>query len=763
MLGISYLGIRLSQMKSSICDQWIQSKYVYRLSGIGLILIILHQIYVVPQITTIDLNTDRWLPWIRTFKGSILLIQWLMLGIVPFLLNRKVQYSVKSFTMVWPFFLLASLIWWTLDTPDYSLWFIRQTRLILIGLTVLFYAFGNIYEPNRKLLEKKEIRETWKWFAGSLVGLLIIGFIFGKMDMRVYYAGMGMLYICFYAIFLGARAYAGERENHTFDYLSIRPIEPKTILGVKYKNGFIQILILTFIVTLWSNGTMDYLQSKMDLSPFLNFSITLWLFSFSFLVSLVTRDTIRAALIGFTGGVITLSGAFIFFIPKPFARGMDYYYIYVFIVLLVFIYGMIGLLHESIQRKHLIWKSRYLGMILCSISFYFYGQPCFYGSLKPTNTIPNIMDPRRYSETLTNKEHQWVVISDSHSSKYRWNVSMIDISNPLNPVLLKPHFNIKGYFQYHFCNNTTMITMEEDNTGTQVVMYDFSDFAHPRETYRKMLSTDTEITYYFAYHTRNVAYFHEQYRDYSKKYDELLKQITAEAKLKSLKLSKGEINSQLNSRLHFGDVRINLNDYKDIQHIKREKINQEIDGIWYSSDRLKENYLLSYEDRYSQSGKNSIYDISDENHPRLVYQTQFNRADGWHWNNHYLWGQWWSGMTAQGNYLYGSNRKHLLSIYDIQNIQNPKRISSIAWSMLDDYAFTGSYRSDRFTIHNNLLVIQYVRGFAFVDISNPKKPVLIGKYNVQTDDGFLQGNYYYAWNYKDMFIFDISKYIGRKS
>jgi hypothetical protein len=222
--------------------------------------------------------------------------------------------------------------------------------------------------------------------------------------------------------------------------------------------------------------------------------------------------------------------------------------------------------------------------------------------------------------------------------------------------------------------------------------------------------------------------------------------------LNSTRVSKGEIDNQVNERMIRGYLCINLNNYNDIQHIPRDKM-PDFANYKYEVSILKDNYVTRYEDHLPSSGNNIIYDRRDKNNPKQVYETSFNKGTGYY-RGHYLWGQWWSGMKVQGNILYGCTKDDLLAIYDISSIQSPKRLGSIAYSNMDKDSVKYSDTPDHLTVYGNLLIIQYARGIAMVDVSTPTKPVLLGECNVATMNGFMQGDYYYAWNYSNMYIFD---------
>ena len=365
------------------------------------------------------------------------------MGIAMYLLNRKWQHFTKTFALAYPLILCISCDYYTANIM-FNIG--DQPVLLLCKLAFVFYIFGYYYEPNVDILIKKEVRENWKWFFGSFAGLMITAIILPLWNIGDY-SMPGIIYVYIYAIFLGARACAGERENHTYDYLAIRPIKLKTILGVKYKLGLIQVALLASLAYAFR--------------PSLSIVAICWLFSFSFLISLLTTDILRASLLGFGGGILSLFGIALFLhqdfidiitgessislfnfilflaVMVSFVMGTvgmiqeglqrkrlvwksknlvlilfsvygcqnlfllfrgsydsksinEYNYMYTLFVLVVFVIGVMGIIIESMRLKRLIWKTAYLGLIFLSLGLYGYGQIYYAETIKPVSTIPVI-------------------------------------------------------------------------------------------------------------------------------------------------------------------------------------------------------------------------------------------------------------------------------------------------------------------------------------------------------------------------------------
>ena len=324
----------------------------------------------------------------------------------------------------------------------------------------------------------------------------------------------------------------------------------------------------------------------------------------------------------------------------------------------------------------------------------------------------------------------------------------MDFSDPLNPVLAKPYYQLESD-NYYFVNNTTLINVEFDTTGARLVVNDLSDLMHPRETFRKTLSRDTEIELIHLFNTREGIY-----------YKKSKKQSRSYMFIDKMGLSPGngiEIKTPKEKPIP-EYLRINLNDYSDVQQVSKDRID-ELSRQRELSKTLNENLIVQPYFK-SSTHRYGIYDISDEMHPKLVYESPIYKQ----WINsygYYLWGQWWSGMTIQGNYLYGCTNDDLLSICDIRDIRHPKPLGSIPWSLLDKVAYSIEGPKRQLVFYGHLVVVQYTQGFAIVDISNINKPVLLGKCNMRNDEGFLQGNYYYAYEFsgQDMYVFDLRKFI----
>lgn len=640
----------------------------------------------------------------------------------------------------------------------------------IVGVTLLVAAislpFLILYRfaPQRiNVLIWKEIMETRPIWLVAFCFIVLIPLLFSQL-IDITYTGVALFFLLIYCPFLGARTFAGERDQGTLDYLQTRPVHPLWVLLVKYMLGLIQISTLLLIVIYFSTtdqGFQFIIGKAYDkvTSPLIVSTFFISLYSFCFFVSIFVQDTVRAFLIGFPGTVI-VDLVFVYINLKyQYGLGVSSTSLqllqecFSLVNLNILLLGIIGITYYRVYYKRWVWKTGFLVFFPLAFYLMYYSNNLFYGDMNPVSTLGDF----RFTNGSYNADqiYYWngkifgfdFLYGNNNISNSSLRLNVIDVNNPQHPVgntvMKMPPSTWLPYFDFQ---NNKLYTIEKIWTGPpndnlikswgaqstqrlkehrsdrpRLVVWDISDLDHPKELARVKFVTETTSPTYTRYYEKisvddrfiNVGYTFEAGRIYY---------------IENGRLGRKPTSIITNHFKTLNKTRVVQIDKKNFQIVNQfdEKFQE---NNWpFIPYQVYGHYEFegSYQEIY-------IYDNSDSIH--RPYSLKFwGRQD--HDSLHYF--------VIRDHYLYVRTEQHPLIIYDITDALNPKIIGETNWDWIDAFDLDRNYgQSSRIIIKNNRAIIMYNRGFLVFDISNPHHPKQIAKMTsdlIQTsvmNDGYL--------------------------
>ncbi len=570
-----------------------------------------------------------------------------------------------------------------------------------------------------KALIWKELKEMrWGWL--SMLGFLIILIPFTGRGDDIVYPLLAGISVLLYSWYLGARSFSIEYTHQTMEYLQTRPIHPSRILLVKYVSGIVQIFLLlllgSLIATYLTEGKSGVLIS--DYISFLtNFSFWALVmaifiqYSIFFLCSLICKDTLRSLLIGFLFQVILNILVYVFYFSKntkilaPFLIDSSYLSlitgIYQLVCIEIFIISLLGIIFYWIYYRRFIWKTSYWVLILLSIFFMVIVSPLINGRI---NSIYETDEYKLSGDDLH--------VVGKYLYYFKWDRTKeqligVNIDNPLKPEM-KIVGMIPNDYGWPRFEGKYIYCLQKNQNKQEFVVYDFTTTVKPVEIKRLLVSEDTGS---FSNTESKGEYV---YLNYSQRtgiiYQDKFNHPTSKEK-------SSYPNNVFLYRYHLIQI-----SKKTWEIVNQYDINS-VQNRRYYSFWIDTAYQNIY---YHRTLKGiEIYPLADFlNSTNPVARINFP-------DSNFI-------FTVQDHYLYLASSRKALEIYDISNMNNPRKISSVDWDWVEkmdspkklcDPKYFYSLPYAHIVLTPTRAMVFYNRGFSVFDITYPQKPLLLGKMN----------------------------------
>lgn len=561
--------------------------------------------------------------------------------------------------------------------------------------------------------EFKEIR--WLWLTVFTAILLII--LFNSDDIKYgQYFGVAFFILLLYSAFLGARAFAGEREHGTFTYLHTRPLHPLITLWVKFFCGLFQNASLVLLIIISTDlGNQFYPQPD---SPWIFLFYIFGIYTLCFWISMLVNDTVRAFLIGLPGTFLTFQ-LFIYFQRfnayltyhtfEIFEGGVSRYLKdgFFFLTMEIFLIGIIGVTYYSLLRKRLVWKTGFILFFPLALYSMHYSNLLFYGNILPVSSSPDIQF--NVSENYRMKSFCYangkVYGLDGNLYKNP-ELKVVDISNPNHPVektvmrfpgtIAYPYFDLENNSLYTLSHlwtgpasqeylrtlgkNSTEWLRQHQPNNPRLDVYDIADLDHIKQIASiKFVSETARVPFYQSY---DPIWIDKQ----------------------------------------FINIAYNIETASQYVDSKRGIRTSNITGG--TGDYWKKCVV--------QIDKQSLQIVKDldiyPNHTSGLYNMQ-NYPSNW---------------AVHGDYYYTTNTQNALEI------NKGHRVSVIPWDWIDRSQAKASFNNmpgyynvpTNIVIQNNRALVFYERGFIVFDITSPAKPKQLGKMTSDRLQAFTLGDGY---------------------
>lgn len=612
-----------------------------------------------------------------------------------------------------------------------------------------------------KALLWKELREIWLLWLVFFCVLICISPLF--LESEGYSLVVTIFLLSIYSGFLGARAFAGEREQGNFTYLQTRPISTRTVLWIKYFIGLLQITVLLLLIiflTQNSNGFQFIFGSAHDKlsSPTLVFTCLWGLYSFCFLISIFATDTVRAFLIGFPSALFI---EFVVFECQRFSNPnilldsqtlLFIQFSLVFLTLILFLVGITGIAYHSYCLKRFTWKTGFLLFFLLGFLLIHHFHNLFYGDTVPVGQTSNV-DSFRFSSNvgLYYWNHRIYKVNSSNIINMR-KFLYIDVTNPATPRV-RNGFNIPWNTNLLIDKNR-LYTFDYPVKSSQAVsvkdiyfkVYDLNSSDYNALIFQKQIYQYAEkipntygtpyvstkessifLTYYIA--TGKTPYgFDENGRPLADSggYEYLYKTHVLELDKSTFKkIREFDINS-------IGFNFSSQEEFTPERYFCKSNSSLSINVYDISSLRQSKPHL-SIRD---------VYDYSNHATPILVISTLHLNPNSKIPIYEYI------TFQQEGNYLYIMNHANMLEVYDLTRKTN-SLVAKVPWNWVDMLGIQTINTNDQglltLDIQDNRAFIFNKRGFMIFDISNPTKPKLLSR--MMTDhiqEYTIHDNYLYA-------------------
>jgi hypothetical protein len=595
---------------------------------------------------------------------------------------------------------------------------IGSLAVSLIGFAGMLFTL--LASRGVKYLVWKELRETWIAFAIVITVPVLIALFLGADT--VYIISVSFLGFLF-AGFLGGRSFASETENQTLDYLSTRPLHPRTLFLVKYLTGYglsmIMLSIYIGISLLFGEHSSFDIKYDVAFGFFPAFVLTFF-YSISLVFSFMTKDTLRSSLLGFGGCSIISSllaiTSYLFpdaelYLKKDLMIVGVYLYksFFYYLAFFIFILGTAGVTYFSWLKKRLEWKNGFMAMIPASLVFLALFNANYFGAMRPdslytvnTSLTNNCWNQRIYdaSSNLTTTTVMYMDTADANKYKI---------------TTMRP--KIEAGFVEFDKNYLYGLKRVVGKAEGEIIKYDLSQDSTVQEVKRvalphvpaTALSLKTAAGSVHLYNKNRELYAFLSLPERELYYGSNGRQIMEDKPVKYLykqfeyKKWCAVYDKETLALKEFLAMDSTMNIFPWIY------------GISYHQ------YAFGVEDERHYTWLN-LYDASDWKHPRFLKRiTKLGSMDlAWMLNQE---------MVIQGNYLYASLDKKALRVYDLRTLPELKEVSSVAYGFADRVAeYNEPFMSWRHLIVNSSdAIIINKRGVLRIDISNPAKPKIVGR------------------------------------
>lgn len=590
----------------------------------------------------------------------------------------------------------------------------------LVAIVILPVALYQITPYFLRAMIWKEFREIRWFWLGAIITLFVLTYPLQSTGEVLMEAGVFLSLV--YAGFIGSRAFAGEKEKGFYDYIISRPIPPRSFLWVKYIFGIVQLLSLLILLTIltasWNQPIYLVDQFTQAFStPVVIFTFLMGFYSICFLASIYFRDTIRALLVGFVSAIgfgllITILNQG----SHPSLLMDERAVLYIkdtldFLVIHLFVIGLIGISFYSLYRKRVVWKTGFTSFIPMGIGLMVYSHFLYYGNLQPIgiNNEVNFNNGNEYGlNTLyysQGKVYGFQILPKVNIPE----LTSIDIAHPDHPVVSQR--TKLPYVSYHarFDDNKLYVVEYHGPTNTM----DLNNIYLSSYSLSPKISLVQSVPLFQGKEERpNVIYYPYIFPkgDYLYLVYGIDTSIPANGKSYSTAPLKQHVLKIDKQTLHL------------VEQFDAEG-NYSIPNL-FLSDKPQE-FRLEFYSNSTSSGVRVFSTLNKETSiPDNTFQMYYNSPR----NLESQRSDWVFSSRLKGKYLYTSTIKHILEIYDVTRKDKPL-LGTVDRNFMDQTSITSMnnsiYFDNAIQFHNNRAIIQSNRGFYIVDISNLEHPKLL--------------------------------------
>jgi hypothetical protein len=688
-------------------------------------------------------------------------------GLVSLFMRMTVYYGVswylaKRFRNMVLFFLgiilfeslIIGISYLSFKENSVSLCLSSVTLSAFAGVLLAFFSSLRV-----KILIWKEVKEIWWVLVIALAIPLVMGAVAGFE--KAYFLTAIAVYFLFTG-FLGGRSFASESENHTMDYITTRPLHPRTLFLVKYFTGIGLIILLLLLSISFISGSPNFSLGE-ELVIIWAASVPLILFySFCLIFSILTKDSLRSSLLGFGGAVVfgSLIALFVRNYPNTilpyivkdqyipllgFLKGFFYYVIFISLIT-----SVTGLIYYCSLKKRLEWKNGFAVMIPASLILLTAFHAYYYGDLRADyikEDKPLITSENSSLFPWEQKLYYYQGIGNRNDSII---IGCLDLSNPVNPEV---HVMKTAYDFYYnpFTvlfdkNNLYAISTNDFYNRNELIKYKLGQDGKIKEIGRikapSLPATEfsdwTTSTFVLLFDDPDNLYLTLRQKDkhlyYDKKGHLLRDPYSVPDRIEQLAFKRycAVVDKRTFRTKEFFQIDSTMN----------------LTPYFYG---MKYKQYAFYYDYYSSTRKDKslcLYDVSDWKHPRLVVKDilHFSMNDVNIYNRNYM----DSMMKIQGNYLCFSMDKNALRVYDLSQLPKIREVSHVPYGFIDRMAESQaaglSFR--RLLLEGpNAFVINY-RGVLWIDITDPAHPVIKKRDNSYDPSSYAlyYKNRLYTWD-----------------
>lgn len=605
---------------------------------------------------------------------------------------------------------------------------------ILAGFVgILYMAFTT---TRIKLLFWKELRETWWAFAIALIVPFLMAMVAG-LDTAYFLSSASLGFLL--AGFLGGRSFASETENHTLEFISTRPLHPRTLFLVKYFTGAGLIMLMDILLVSSVNFSKTLYQAtliEIIISILISATPLLIFYSVCLTFSFLFRDSLRSSLFGFGATAVIFMGLATIFYEVPiwlyyFQKDIQLGNIFLvkttfyFLMMMSLVMGITGSIYYCWLKKKFDWKNGFALLVPAALLLTFLFNSIYFGNMRPDihqSTVPFRINNQENAHLWGNK----LYYQDYEIYGRGIRITCIDFSDPRhirNSILRYPLPDISWRSAYDRNYLYDINTVGRINPG-ELVQYDLSQETTIREVRRVKLpaipptplSLQKTAGWGAQLYTDSTAIFAEIYQPFEVIY--LDKHRNPIKDRKPVKYSDSFISKKIWCAV------LDKESLKTIELfpvLPSMDLSVKLQGIGYQQ------YSFAVETPYPDTYL-SLYEMSNWKYPKLI--KRIIKLDTLSFYNSRQ-SDIKKLMVIQGNNLYVSVNKNLLEVYDISRLPEIHKISQISLGYADRQLDSMGYLYLNRTLiveGPNAFVIN-PRGVYWIDVSNPAKPKIKGRDN----------------------------------